>query len=86
MAVDWPRPCTSGGQNGEPENIMATRSSGRPAGKRKVIKPSGRSRYVRRSTTGKFTEDQVKTGRSVARDKKTAAKHSARKGMKDRGD
>ncbi|HKY52499.1 MAG TPA: hypothetical protein VJP45_14685 [Candidatus Limnocylindria bacterium] len=41
---------------------------------------------MRRSATGKFTEDQVKAGRSVARDKKTKAKHSAPKGMKDRGD
>ena len=65
---------------------MAARSSNSPTGKRTVTKPRGKSRYVRRSATGKFTEDQVKAGRSVARDKKTKAKHSAPKGMKDRGD
>lgn len=65
---------------------MATRSSKSPTGKRTTVKPSGTSRYVRRSKSGKFTPDQVKAGKSVARDKKTAAKHSAPKGMKDRGD
>jgi hypothetical protein len=50
------------------------------------VKPSGTARYVRRNRSGEFTEDQVKAGRSVARDKKTAAKHTAPKGMKDRGD
>jgi hypothetical protein len=33
-----------------------------------------------------FTTDQVKTGRSVARDRNIAAKTRAPKGMKDRGD
>lgn len=65
---------------------MATGSSKRPVGKRTTVKPSGTSRYVRRATSGRFTKDQVKAGRSVAQDKKTDAKHSAPKGMKDRGD
>lgn len=65
---------------------MATRSSKSPTGKRTTVKPSGTSRYVRRTKSGKFTEDQVKSGKSVARDKKTAAKNTAPKGMKDRGD
>jgi hypothetical protein len=65
---------------------MPTRSSKGPVGKRTTLKTNGSSRYVRRSSTGKFTEDQVKAGRSVARDKMTAAKHTAPKGMKDRGD
>ena len=60
--------------------------SGSPTGKREVIAPGGSQRYARRDSGGKFTEDQVKTGRSVARDRQTAAKHSAPKGMKDRGD
>ena len=68
------------------EKLMAKRSSGRPTGKRTTVKPSRTSRYVRRSASGKFTSDQVKAGKSVARDKKTAAKHSAPKGMKDLGD
>jgi len=65
---------------------MPTRSSKGPVGKRTTVKPSGTARYVRRNRSGEFTEDQVKAGRSVARDKKTAAKHTAPKGMKDRGD
>jgi hypothetical protein len=60
--------------------------AGNPRGKREVIAPTGGSRYARRDTQGQFSEDQVKTGRSVARDKKTAAKNTAPKGMKDRGD
>ena len=65
---------------------MATRSSKSPTGKRTTVKPSGTSRYVRRNKSGKFTKDQVKAGKSVARDKKTAARNTAPKGMKDRGD
>lgn len=45
-----------------------------------------RSDYIRRDAQGQFTADQVKTGRSVARDRRVDAKHSAPKGMKDRGD
>lgn len=64
---------------------MAT--AGRATGKRETITPkNGASRYVRRDSRGQFSDDQVKSGRSVARDKKTNAKHSAPKGMKDRGD
>jgi hypothetical protein len=53
-----------------------------------VVKPSGRgsSRYVRRDAQGQFSTDQVKTGRSVARDRRVDAKTKAPKGMKDRGD
>jgi len=62
--------------------------AGSPVGKRKVVKPrgSGSSRYVRRDARGKFSEDQVKTGRSVAADRRVDAKNKAPKGMKDRGD
>jgi hypothetical protein len=68
---------------------MPARSSKGPTGKRTTIKSSkssGTEQYVRRNTSGQFTADQVKAGRSVSRDKKTDAKHSAPKGMKDRGD
>lgn len=65
---------------------MATRSSKRPVGKRTTLKSGRTSSYVRRTKSGEFTSDQTKAGRSVARDKKTDAKHSAPKGMKDRGD
>lgn len=61
-------------------------AAGKPTGKRETISPDGSDRYVRRDATGKFTGDQVKSGRSVARDKRTDASHSAPKGMKDRGD
>ncbi|HUQ41459.1 MAG TPA: hypothetical protein VM052_03050 [Candidatus Limnocylindrales bacterium] len=62
--------------------------SGSPSGKREVIKPggAGTSRFARRDSGGQFTSDQVKTGKSVARDRKTNAKTTAKKGMKDRGD
>ena len=65
---------------------MAT--AGSATGKRRVVKPRGSksSRYVRRDKQGQFSTDQVKTGRSVARDRKVAAKTKAPKGMKDRGD
>jgi len=66
--------------------MMATRSSKGPTGKRTEVKPAETTRYVRRNTGGEFTEDQVRAGKSVARDKQTDAKHSAPKGMKDRGD
>jgi len=61
-------------------------NAGRPKGKREVIAPQDASRYVRRDDQGQFTDDQVKTGRSVARDRKVDAKNTAPKGMKDRGD
>ena len=63
-------------------------SAGSPQGKREVIKPggTGTSRFVRRDAGGAFTSDQVKTGRSIARDRKVDAKSKAPKGMKDRGD
>lgn len=65
---------------------MPARSSKGPVGKRTTVRASGTARYVRRNTSGQFTEDQVKAGRSVARDKKSDAQHKAAKGMKDRGD
>ena len=62
--------------------------AGSPVGKRRVVKPggSGSSRFVRRDDSGKFSDDQVKTGRSIAADRRVAAKTKAPKGMKDRGD
>ena len=60
--------------------------AGAPTGRRQVIAPKGAQRYARRDAKGEFTTDQVKTGRSIARDRLTKAKHTAPKGMKDRGD
>ena len=47
---------------------------------------AGGSRFVRRDGAGQFRADQSSAGRSVAQDKRTAAKHTAPKGQKDRGD
>lgn len=46
----------------------------------------GGSRYIRRDDKGQFTDDQVSAGKSVAADKRVDAKHSAKKGDKDKGD
>jgi hypothetical protein len=61
-----------------------------PTGKRERIdttpdKPGG-SRFIRRDAQGRFTSDQVDVGRSLAADRRQKAKHSAPKGMRDRGD
>jgi hypothetical protein len=62
----------------------------RPQGKRERVDTTpgraGGSRFVRRSAAGRFTADQSDAGRSVARDRRVAAKHKAPKGQKDRGD
>lgn len=67
-----------------------TSRRGAPQGKREVIDPTpgraGGSRYVRRDSGGRFTEDQVKVGKSLAADRRQKAEHKAPKGMKDRGD
>ena len=64
--------------------------AGSPVGKRTRIdttpsKPGG-SRYVRRDSSGQFTEDQVSVGKSLAADRRTKATTKATKGNKDRGD
>jgi hypothetical protein len=65
-------------------------AEGKAQGKRERIDPTpdaeGGSRYVRRDGEGHFTADQVSAGRSVAQDKRTAAKHAAPRGQKDHGD
>ena len=55
--------------------------------KRELIEPNeGDKRYVRRDEEGKFTEDQVDVGRSLAQDQKQHAKTEAKPGHGDRGD
>lgn len=55
--------------------------------KREMIEPNeGDKRYVRRDAKGKFTESQDDTGRSLSRDRSTAAKTKSKKGEGDRGD
>ena len=65
-------------------------ATSRPTGKRERIDTTpdspGGSRYIRRDELGRFTSDQVDVGRSLAADRRRKAKHSAPKGMKDRGD
>ncbi len=42
--------------------------------------------YIRRDKQGQFTDDQVKVGRSLARDRQDSAKTTVKKGEGDRGD
>ncbi len=69
---------------------MAEPQSGKPTGKRERIDTNpgtpGGQRYVRRDSKGRFTNDQVDVGRSLAADRRQHAKTKAPKGMKDRGD
>lgn len=46
----------------------------------------GDKRYVRRSEDGKFTDDQVDVGRSLAQDQKQKARTKVESGHGDRGD
>jgi hypothetical protein len=57
-----------------------------PKGKRELIEPrKGDKRFVRRDTTGKFSEsDDV--GRSLGRDVKKKARTTSKAGQGDRGD
>ena len=42
--------------------------------------------FVRRDDKGRFTEDQVSVGRSLATDRRQSAKTTVKKGEGDRGD
>lgn len=54
---------------------------------REVISPhKGDKRYVRRDENGRFTDDQVNVGRSLAADRRQHSKTPAKKGQGDRGD
>ena len=55
--------------------------------KRELIEPNeGDKRYIRRDAAGKFTEDQVDVGRSLAADQRSKSKKVAPKGQGDKGD
>jgi hypothetical protein len=55
--------------------------------KRELIEPNeGDKRYARRDAAGKFTEDQVDVGRSLAADRQTKSKRVVPKGQGDKGD
>lgn len=55
--------------------------------KRELIEPNpGDKRYVRRDENGRFTDDQVDVGRSLAADQRQHAKTKSRPGHGDEGD
>lgn len=55
--------------------------------KRETIEPNnGDKRYVRRDENGRFTDDQVDVGRSLAADRRQHSDTPAKKGHGDRGD
>jgi len=57
------------------------------AAKRETIKPNpDDKRYVRRDENGRFTSDQVDTGRSLSQDRQRDAKRTTTEGQGDRGD
>ena len=60
------------------------------ASKRELIEPhDGDKRYVRRDEQGRFTDDQVNVGRSLAaeaRNRGKPTKHTVEKGQGDKGD
>jgi hypothetical protein len=57
------------------------------ARKRNRIQPhAGDKRFIRRSKTGRFTENQVEVGRSLNKDNDRRAKRTVQKGQGDRGD
>jgi hypothetical protein len=53
---------------------------------RERIDRSNDNEYIRRDDKGRFTDDQVSVGRSLAADRRTSAKSTAKKGEGDRGD
>jgi hypothetical protein len=57
------------------------------ARERELIEPhKGDKRYVRRDERGRFTDDQVDVGRSLAADNRQHAKTKAKHGQGDKGD
>jgi hypothetical protein len=57
------------------------------ARERELIEPhKGDKRYIRRDEQGRFTNDQVDVGRSLAADRRQHAEHKAPSGQGDRGD
>jgi hypothetical protein len=57
------------------------------ARERELIEPhKGDKRYVRRDEQGRFTDDQVEVGRSLAADNRQHSKTRAKHGQGDKGD
>jgi len=57
-----------------------------PAQKRELVDTGSDKRYIRRDARGRFTSDQVDTGRSAAADRRQHSETPARRGQGDRGD
>jgi len=53
--------------------------------KRELIESKGDKRFVRRTTNGRFSEHDD-AGKSLAQDRKRAAKRRAKPGQGDKGD
>ena len=56
------------------------------ATKRELIDTGTSKRYIRRDDQGRFTQDQVKVGSSLAADQRQHARTGAKPGQGDRGD
>ena len=57
----------------------------KPSSKRTTIEPRGDKRFIRRDEGGRIKESDD-TGRSLASDRRTKAKTTAKSGQGDRGD
>ena len=55
-------------------------------GKRELIDPNGDKRYVRRTSSGEFADNQDDVGRSLSKDVKQRAKNTVEPGHGDQGD
>lgn len=56
------------------------------ASKRELIDTGTSKRYIRRDDQGRFTNDQVKVGSSLAADQRGRSQTVAKPGQGDRGD
>lgn len=54
--------------------------------KRELLDTGTDRRYIRRDDKGRFTQDQVGVGRSLAADRRQGSKNSAKPGQGDKGD
>ncbi len=57
-----------------------------PAKKRELIDTGSNKRYIRRDDRGRFTDDQVDVGRSLAADQRHNAKSDTKPGQGEKGD
>jgi hypothetical protein len=57
-----------------------------PARKRELLDTGADKRYIRRDDQGRFTDDRVDVGKSLAADRRQHSKTPAKSGQGDRGD